>query len=119
MDKNLTGKRIANRESRRSTTPEIECDAAGTSHEKSSQDDIDHPWTRLIKYYGSVKAKKEYTESNRVLCKGKIEYSQCKKIFSFDSKATPSLKSHYLFGSNFHRYFSFEFNFFLRLQFNH
>ncbi|KAL7641844.1 UNVERIFIED_CONTAM: hypothetical protein RMT77_007718 [Armadillidium vulgare] len=41
MDKYLTGKRIANRESRRSTTPEIECDAAGTSHEKSSQDDIE------------------------------------------------------------------------------
>lgn len=120
MDKYLQRKRIDNRQSRRSATPEIiECDAAGTSHEKSNQDDSEHPWPHLIKYYGSVKTKKEYTEGNRVIYKGKIECSQCKKNFSFDTKSTHNLKLHYLTVSNLHQYFLFEFYFFLILKIYH
>src|SRR5678815_5328807 len=86
MNKCLKGKIFANGESRRSVTLAIiECDASCTSHEKKG---AKLTWSTygpiLSSTFLSVKSKKEYIVGNRVMCKGKIECSQCKKkTFSF------------------------------------
>ncbi|KAL7634771.1 UNVERIFIED_CONTAM: hypothetical protein RMT77_015148 [Armadillidium vulgare] len=84
---------IPNCDSRRNATGEIiKCDDAIAG---SSQGDLKHPWPHLIKFYGSVKTKKMYTEGNRVIYKGKFVCTQCKKVFSYDTKSTYGLKLHY------------------------
>lgn len=102
MDKYLERNSIPNRASRPSATPDtMECDAASTASAGSSQDDLEHPWPHLTNYYGPIKTKERYTEGSRVMYKGKIECTQCKKAFSFDTKAKYGLKQHYSAVSNY------------------
>lgn len=102
MDKYLQKKNITNLESRRNTTPDsIECSESNEDSAGSKQDSLEHPWPHLTKYFGPVKTKNKYTEGNRVMYKGRIECTQCKKDFSFDTKTTFSLKQHYNYVSNY------------------
>jgi|SRR5215469_5917960 len=101
MDRYLEKKSIINRVSLRNTTPDIiEYDDSSTAGARSSKDDVDHPWPHLTKYYGPVRTKEKYFEGNRVMYKGKIECTQCKRTFSFDTKAKYGLKNHYSSVSN-------------------